>query len=131
MPEQNIAINTSSLPNINAPYSHGVIATGTKTIYVSGQLPIDSTTGDFVKGGVEEYTHQVINYLEAILEEAGASLKDVVRVDIFLTDMKDFPAMNAVYEKRFSKPYPARQTIQVAGLPKGSILEMSCIAQIT
>lgn len=116
-------------PLTKTPYSQGIITNGSKTIYVSGQLPIDPKTGELVKGGVPELTHQVIDHLEAVLKEAAASLEHVVRVDIFLTDMKDFAAMNAVYEKRFAqKPFPARQTVQVAGLPKGSIIEMSCIA---
>lgn len=130
MNENKQEIISKRVPLPGAPYSQGVVSQGRKTIYVSGQLPIDLKTGEFIKGGVTELTNQIIDYIEAILVEAGASLDHVVRVDIFLTDMRDFGAMNAVYEKRFSKkPFPARQTVQVAGLPKGSIIEMSCIAQ--
>jgi len=131
MADRNHEISSRLVPAAVGAYSQGIVSSGAKTIYVSGQLPIDSKTGEFVAGGISELTDAVIDHMDAILKEAEATLDDVVRVDVFLTDMKNIAAMNAVYEKRFSKkPYPARQTIQVVALPKGSMIEMSCIAQI-
>lgn len=131
MADRNQEISSRLVPPAVGAYSQAVVSSGTKIIYVSGQLPINFKTGEFVVGGVAQLTDVVIDYMEAILKEAGATLSDVVRVDVFLTDINNISAMNAVYEKRFSnKPYPARQTVQVAALPRGSIIEMSCIAHI-
>lgn len=131
MADGNREVLSSLAPPAVGAYSQAVVSSGAKTIYVSGQLPIDAKTGEFVAGGISQLTNVVIDYIEAILKEAGATLGDVVRVDVFLTDINNIAAMNAVYEKRFSKkPYPARQTVQVAALPRGSMIEMSCIAQI-
>lgn len=118
-------IQTDKAPAAIGPYSQAVVAGG--TVYVSGQLPIDPATGKLVEGDIKILTARVIDNLEAILVAAGSSLDKVVRVDVFLKDLKDFAAMNEVYAKRFSSA-PARQTIQVSALPLGSIIEISCIA---
>lgn len=112
------------------PYSQAVTVKGAQEwIYVSGQLPVDPRTGIMISGGIKELTHAILDSIEGILLGANSSLRDVVRVEVFMTDLKDFAAMNEVYEARFtSKPFPARQTVQVAALPKNAPIEISCIA---
>lgn len=120
-------IETAHAPKAIGPYSQAVKSG--PFIFVSGQLPIDPKTGNLLVDDIKVLTEQVIDNIEQILKEAHASLSDVVRVDIFLTDLTNFSDVNEVYQKRFSKePYPARQTIEVKGLPKGALIEMSCIA---
>lgn len=99
-------------------------------IFVSGQLPIDPETGKLIEGDIKTLTKRVIDNLEAILQAAGSSLQQVVRTDVFLKDLKrDFAGMNEEYAKRFThSAAPARQTIQVAELPLGALVEISCIA---
>lgn len=123
-------INTPKAPPAIGPYSQGVKADS--FIFVSGQLPIDPKSGLLLDGSMQEKTHQVIDYLEAILKEAGSSLDQVVRCDVFLKDLKrDFSAMNEAYSKRFTSANPpARQTIQVSELPLGVDVEISCIAHL-
>ncbi|MFQ5730307.1 MAG: Rid family hydrolase [Waddliaceae bacterium] len=101
-------------------------------LFVSGQLPIDPKTGEMVAGDIRLLTRQVVDNLEAILRAGGSSLQQVLRVDIFLIDLKeDFVAMNEEYAKRFKGPnFPARQTVQVSALPLGSSIEMSCVAYV-
>lgn len=123
-------IDTKDAPSAIGPYSQGIaIASGQRIVFVSGQLPIDPASGELIKGTIQEMTHRVIDNLEAILKAAGSNLERVVRTDVFLTNLGDFAAMNAEYAKRFTgKETPARQTIQVSALPKGAIIEISCIA---
>lgn len=123
-------IETLNAPKALGPYSQGVFVNGGNIlIFVSGQLPIDPKTGKLIEGDIKALTKQVIDNLEAVLMEAGSRLDLVVRSDVFLKDLKDFAAMNEEYAKRFTgKIAPARQTIQVADLPMGSPIEISCIA---
>jgi len=124
-------IRTEKAPKAIGPYSQGVsVPKGSTFHFISGQLPLDPKTGKLVEEDVRLATRQVIDNLEAILHAAGASLKDVVRTDIFLIDLKrDFSAMNEEYAARFkNEVMPARQTIQVAALPMGALVEISCIA---
>lgn len=123
-------IESIQAPKALGPYSQAVrIKHPASLIFVSGQLPIDPATGDLHQGNIQTLTKHVLNHIEAILKAGGSSLKHVVRVDIFLKDLKDFAAMNEEYAKRFDgSPLPARQTVQVADLPKGSPIEISCIA---
>jgi len=126
-------IETEKAPKAIGPYSQGVSLPVTKEIvFVSGQLPLDPKEGNLVKGDIQAQTRQVIDNIEAILEAAGSNLQNVLRVDIFLKDLKgDFQAVNEVYAQRFSGvPEPARQTVQVSELPLGAPIEMSCIAYI-
>ncbi len=113
-------------PAAVGPYSQAIVAGN--TIYVSGQLPIDATTGEFVPGGVREQVHQIFKNIGYILEEAGYNLSDVVKTTVYLTDMKDFAAMNEVYAEYYSKPYPARVAFEVVALPKGALVEADVIA---
>ncbi|MDR0231635.1 MAG: RidA family protein [Dysgonamonadaceae bacterium] len=119
-------ISTNDAPAAIGPYSQAVKIGD--MLFVSGQLGIDSTTGNFVPGGVKEQTEQVFKNIKAILKEAGVSLEDVVKTTVFLSDMADFPTMNEVYGKEFSAPYPARSTVAVKTLPKNGLVEIEIIA---
>lgn len=125
-------IATEFAPKAIGPYSQGVIVeTNRQLIFVSGQLPIDPVSGKLVEGDIQTLTSQVIDNIEAILKAAGSGLENVLRTDVFLTDLKDFAKMNEVYGRRFKgSVLPARQTIQVAALPLGAPIEISCIAAI-
>lgn len=114
-------------PAAIGPYSHGVWAGD--LLYLSGQTPIDPATGTLVEGGVTEQTARVMDNLEAVLADAGLTMDDVVKCNVFLTTMSDFPEMNAVYGERFSAPYPARSTVAVAGLPLGALVEIELVAK--
>lgn len=123
-------IDTEQAPKAIGPYSQAIIVpAGKELIFVSGQLPLDPATGALVKGDIGVLTHRVLDNIEAILKASGSSLHLMVRVDIFLKNLADFQVMNEEYAKRVNphKP-PARQTIQVAALPKDAAIEISCIA---
>ena len=111
-------IQTDNAPAAIGPYSQAIKAGG--FVFVSGQIPIDVTTGEFVSNDVAEQTEQVLKNLSAVLEAAGTSLNNVVKTTVFLADMNDFAAMNDVYAKHFSENKPARATVQAAGLPRGA-----------
>ena len=119
-------IACAKAPKAVGTYSQAVVAGN--TIYVSGQLPIDAETGEFVPGGIKEQLHQVFKNLRYILEEAGYSMSDVVKANVFLSDLANFAAMNEVYSTYFSEPYPARVAYQVAALPKAALVEIDVIA---
>jgi len=118
-----------SAPNAVAvgPYSHGVEAG--EMIYLSGQTPLDPKTGKLVEGDVAAQAEQCFRNLFAVLQSAGLTPDQVVKVNVFLTDMNDFAAMNAVYARQFGQPYPARTTIGVASLPLGARIEIEMIAR--
>ena len=120
-------INTTKAPAAIGPYSQA-IHTG-NLIYTSGQLPIDPATGLFPEGGVQEQTRQSLTNVQSILREAGVSMSQVVKTTVFLADMNDFAAMNAVYAEFFSEPYPARSAVAVKTLPKGALVEIEVIAE--
>ena len=109
------------------PYSHAVRAG--EFLYLSGQTPLDSSTGKLSAGSVQEQTRQCFQNLFKVLEAAGLGPGNVVKVNVFLTDMGDFAAMNEVYAKQFDKPYPARTTIGVASLPLGARIEIEMVAR--
>lgn len=109
------------------PYSHAVDANG--LVFLSGQTPLSPETGRLVEGGIKEQTEQCFKNLFAVLQAGGLGQDDVQKVNVFLTDMKDFAAMNEVYKEQFTEPYPARSTIAVAGLPLNAMVEIEMIAQ--
>ncbi len=109
------------------PYSHAVAAG--EFVYLSGQTPLDPKTGKLVEGDVGAQTAQCFENLANVLAAAGLTLDDVVKVNVFLTDMGDFAAMNAVYATKFAAPYPARSTVGVAALPLGARVEIEMIAR--
>lgn len=124
-------IETKQAPKAIGPYSQAIRVNGSPSmVYVSGQLPLDLATSELISGDIRVLTNRIIDNIEAILKTSGSSLQQVVRVDIFLKDLKkDFGPMNEEYAKRFNSPTPpARQTVQVSELPKGSPIEISCIA---
>ena len=122
------AIKTNKAPAPIGPYNQAVMAGN--TLYVSGQIPLNPANGELVKGDVKEQTRMVMENLKAILTEAGLDFSFVVKCSIFISDMKDFPKINEVYGSYFSENAPARETVQVAGLPLGVDVEISCIAII-
>ena len=109
------------------PYSHAVESGD--LVYLSGQTPIDSKTGSIVEGDITAQTEQSFQNLFNVLNSAGLTPDDVIKVNVFLTDMGNFHAMNAVYAKQFSSPYPARTTIGVKELPLGAQVEIEMIAR--
>lgn len=119
-------IHTDNAPKAIGPYSQAV-HTGSM-IYTAGQIPLDPATMEFVPGGIEEQTRQVISNLKNVLEASGSSLSKVVKTTVFLKDMNDFAKMNAVYAEFFSENPPARSTVAVAGLPKGALVEIEVVA---
>ena len=121
------SIQTQKAPAAIGPYSQAVDS-GTGLVFVSGQLPIDPSTGAFPEGGIKEQTRQSITNALAILEACGLSLGNVVKTTVFLADMADFGAMNEVYAQFFSAPFPARSAVAVKTLPKGALVEVECIA---
>lgn len=125
-------VETDEAPRAIGPYSQAISVqniAGVDLIFVSGQLPIDPATGQLLQGDIKLLTRQVILNLDAILKGANSSLARVVRTDVFLKDLKNFKEMNEEYAQWFSgEASPARQTIQVADLPMGAPVEISCIA---
>ena len=109
------------------PYSHAVEAGD--LIFISGQTPLDSAIGKLVEGDIAAQTEQSFKNLFGVLEAAGLTETDVVKTNVFLTDMGNFAAMNKVYATKFSTPYPARSTVAVAGLPLGAQVEIELIAR--
>jgi 2-iminobutanoate/2-iminopropanoate deaminase len=113
-------------PKPIGPYSQAVKANG--TLYVSGQIPLNPQTGDLVLDSIENATHRVMQNIQALVEEAGMQMKDVVKMSIFIKDMGQFSQINNVYAQYFTGDFPARETVQVADLPMGVPIEISCIA---
>lgn len=114
-------------PSPLGPYSQAILAND--TLYVSGQIGIDQSTGNFVADSIENETHQVMKNIGFILEEAGLTYDNVVKCSIFVRDMNDFANINSVYATYFNEETaPARETVQVARLPKDVGIEISCIA---
>lgn len=110
-------------PRPVGPYSHAC-GTSNGLLFLSDQTPIDPETGQLVSGGIEEQTSRVFDNLGLVLEAAGSSWRDVVKVNVFLVDMDDFAGMNAVYARYFDGQYPARTTVAVAGLPLRARVEI-------
>jgi 2-iminobutanoate/2-iminopropanoate deaminase len=120
------AIVTNNAPAAIGPYSQAIEANG--FVYVSGQLPINPSTGAFVEGGIKEQTRQSLLNAKAILNEAGLDLCNVVKTTVLLSDIADFQAMNEVYAEMFSSPFPARSAFAVRALPKNALVEIEVIA---
>ncbi|MDX9809067.1 MAG: RidA family protein [Sphaerochaetaceae bacterium] len=121
-------VNTKNAPQAIGPYSQAVKVGD--FVYTSGQLPIHSESGIIVSGGLEAQTHQVFRNLIEVLKEAGTDLDHVVKATVFLKNMDDFQAMNAVYGSYFNpkEPLPARSAVQVARLPKDALVEIEVVA---
>lgn len=119
-------IHTEQAPHAIGPYSQAIKANG--LIFASGQIPTDPKTGEFVPGGIEEQTEQVLKNLGAVLEAAGSGLNQVVKTTVFLAYMQEFAAMNEVYGRFFSEQPPARATVEAVSLPRGARVEIDAIA---
>jgi len=118
-------IQTSKASKAIGPYSQAIMSG--KFVFTSGQIYL-TPDGKLVEGTIEEQTHQVMKNLKAILEEADTSFQDVVKSTMFVTDMTDFGKINIVYKSYMSEPYPARETVEVKGLPLGVRIEISMVA---
>lgn len=119
-------IATSQAPAAIGPYSQAVEVNG--MIFVSGQIPIDPSTGEFVQGGIKEQTEQSFRNIKAILAEAGLTTSNIVKTMVLLSDINDFAAMNEVYASQFEGNYPARSAFAAKSLPKGALVEIEVIA---
>lgn len=118
-------IHTNNAPAAIGPYSQAVRAGN--TVYFSGQIPLDPGTGNVIEGGIEAQARRAFENLKAVAEAAGGSLDRIVRLGLFLTDLSEFAAVNAVMQEYFTAPYPARSTVQVSALPKGVAFEVDAI----
>ena len=121
-------ISTERAPAAIGPYSQAVRAGG--TVYLSGQIPLDPATGQLVQADIASETRRVFDNLRAVCEAAGGSLEHVARVGIYVMDLADFAQVNAVMAEYFKAPYPARSTIQVAGLPRGARVEVDAVMHL-
>ena len=121
-------VNTTKAPAPIGPYSQAVIANN--TLYVSGQIPLNPTTGELSNADIATETKQVMENLKAILTEAGVSFENIVKTTIFLTDMNNFGTVNTIYGSYFTANFPARETVQVSRLPKDVNVEISVIATL-
>jgi len=118
-------VHTDRAPAAIGTYSQAVRAG--KTVYLSGQIPLDPVTMELVGGGVDAQIRQVFDNLAAVAEAAGGELADVVKLTVYLTDLGDFQRVNEIMAQYFDEPYPARAAIGVAGLPKCAMVEMDAI----
>ena len=118
-------ISTENAPQAIGPYSQAVKAGN--LMFISGQIPLNPSTGDLISGSIEDEATQVLNNLKNICEAAGHSLDDVVKITIFLTDLSNFAIVNEVMKQHFEEPYPARATVEVSGLPLGVNVEIEAI----
>ncbi len=119
-------ISTEKAPKAIGPYSQAIRIEG--LVYSAGQIGLNPATMEIVEGGIEAQTRQVLTNLKAVLEAAGSGLNYVIKTTVFLKDMNDFAAMNAIYAESFPENPPARSTVAVAGLPKGGLVEIEVIA---
>jgi len=118
-------IHTAHAPAAIGPYSQAV--KHGQMVFLSGQIPLDPATGALVEGGIEAQARRAFENLDAVVKAAGGTLDNVVRLGLYLTDLTQFSAVNAVMSEYFSAPYPARSTIEVAGLPKAVLFEVDAI----
>jgi 2-iminobutanoate/2-iminopropanoate deaminase len=130
------AVSTASAPAAIGPYSQAIKVPRQRSgqagdlLFLSGQIPLDPATGQLVPGGIEAQTRQVFTNIQAILVAAGATFDHVVSATVYVADMNDFAKVNEIYATYFSAPAPARATVQVARLPKDSLVEIQVIAVI-
>jgi 2-iminobutanoate/2-iminopropanoate deaminase len=123
-------ISTENAPKAIGPYSQAIAASGS-LVFCSGQIPLDPASGEMVGvGDVRAQTKRVMENLKAVLEAAGASLAQVAKTTIYLADLQDFAAVNEVYAGYFGEAPPARATVEVAGLPRGAMVEIDAVAVI-
>jgi len=122
-------VHTDAAPAAIGPYAQALVLD--RFVFCSGQIPVDPATGDLVPGGVDAQTERVLTNLAAVLDAAGSGLDRVVKTTVFLTDMGRFAEMNEVYARHFGDHRPARSTVQVTALPKGSSVEIEAVALLS
>jgi 2-iminobutanoate/2-iminopropanoate deaminase len=122
-------VSTDRAPKAIGPYSQAVIANG--FAFLSGQIPLDPATGQLIEGDITAQTERVLQNVKAVLESSGSSLEAVVKTTVFLKDMGEFAAMNAVYARYFPSDAPARSTVEAARLPRDVRVEIDCIALVS
>ena len=122
------ASHTDNAPKALGPYSQAIVANG--FVFCAGQTPVDPATGKLVEGDVSAQTRRCLDNLAAVLESAGSAWSHAVKVSVFLKDLGDFAAMNAVYAEYMPTPAPVRSTVEVAGLPLGARVEIDVIAVV-
>lgn len=121
------AINSMDVPEAQGPYSQGT--TAGRLVFASGQLAVDPDDPTrIIEGDVAAQTERSLDIIESILAEVGCTLSDVAQTTVYLTDIDDMPAMNAVYARRFGTPAPSRSVVAVSALPMGALVEMDCVA---
>jgi len=123
-------ISTNKAPAAVGTYSQAVAVTGGTTVYLSGQIPLLPETMEIIDGGIENEIHQVFKNLTAVCQEAGGDLSNIVKLNIFLTDLNNFAVLNEIMASYFDQPYPARAAIGVNELPKGVSVEMDGVMVI-
>jgi 2-iminobutanoate/2-iminopropanoate deaminase len=126
MSKRVIRTEKAPAPFQGAPYSQGIVHGD--LVFVAGQVGLDPETNQVVEGGIEAQTEQAMKNISAVLEAAGSSLSNVLKTSIFLVDFGDFPAMNEVYARFVGPDFPARATVQIAGLPMGALVEIEVVA---
>lgn len=124
-----ISVESKNAPRAIGPYSQACRSEKGKTLYLSGQIPLDPQSGEIVPGDAARQAERCLENLKAVLEEAGLGMENVLRCTIYLTDLRNFAAVNEVYGRYFRPPYPARVTVQVAALPRGAAVEIDAIAE--
>ncbi len=122
-------VNIPLAPAPIGPYNQAILASG-QLLFTSGQIALDPATGEVITGGIAEQTHRVMQNLQAILAAADTKFEHVVKTTVYLKNMSDFPAMNAVYAEYVGHQAPARSTVEVARLPKDVLVEIDCIALV-
>ncbi len=124
---QKQVVSTDKAPAAVGPYSQGIRAKG-ELLFLSGQVPLDPATGKLVEGGVEAQTRQCCKNIAAVLASQGLGMENVVKTTVFITNMGDFPKVNAIYKEHFPAPCPARSCVEVSALPLGALVEIESIA---
>ncbi len=123
-------VSTDKAPQAIGPYSQGVRVSSGALLFLSGQIPLDPSSGEVVQGGIEIQTQQVLKNLEAILRAGGSSLESVLKTTVYLKNLDDFPKMNEIYRQFFRKDPPARSTVEVSRLPRQVEVEIDAIAVV-
>jgi reactive intermediate/imine deaminase len=118
-------VSTSGAPAAIGPYSQAVRVG--QLVFLSGQIALDPDSGQLVDGGIEAQADRAFRNLRAVVEAAGGTVADVVKLTLFLTDLGDFPKVNEIMQSHFAQPYPARSTVGVAALPRGALFEVEAV----
>ncbi len=124
-----IAVTPAQAAKPVGPYSHAIRVGD--FLYTSGQIPLDPATGQLVEGNIARQTERVLENVKILLSDQGLAFSDVVKTTVFMTNLGDFGGMNEVYARYFREPFPARSTVQIAGLPKGAAVEIEIVAHFS